>query len=469
MIRILNTYFYRMLRTLLFMASLFVFVAISCTKEKTITSKDAFLLTSDTVLHFDTVFTSARSITKQLKIFNINNQKLRINNLQLMGGATSFFKLNVSGTPGTQFSNIDIDGGDSLYVFVSVNIASSSQPLPFIIQDSIRIDFNGNTQFVKLDAYGQNAHFLRSTIITQNTTWTADLPYVLMDTFAVSKGVTLTVEKGTKIYCHANTPFYVDGTLQVNGTNDSSGAVTFLNDRLDAPYSVQPGTWQGIYFSSNSSNNILNYALIKNAVQGISADENSRVVLNGCKIDNCAEAGVAAYNSAITATNCLISNCGYNLYCIAGGNYVFVNCTIAAYTTQYLFHQYPSVTLSNTDENGAKTNPLKAMFQNCVVWGQDGQVKDEVATVQNGNAAFTVNFENTVYKSPAQNPSISYNNCLMNVDPLFKNIDKTNFVFDFHLSTSSPCIGAGKKNSLPIDLDGNLRTEIPDIGCYQFH
>ncbi len=464
-----NTYFYRMLRTLLFITSLFVFVAISCTKEKTITSKNAFLITSDTVLHFDTVFTSTRSITEQLKIFNINSQKLRISNLQLMGGAASFFKMNVSGTPGTQFSNINIDGGDSLYVFISVNVGASSQPLPFIIQDSIRIDFNGNTQFVKLDAYGQNAHFLRSNVITQNTTWTADLPYVLTDTFAVAKGVTLTVERGTKIYCHANTPFYLDGTLQVNGTNDSTGAVTFLNDRLDAPYSGQPGTWQGISFSSNSNNNVLNYAIIKNAVQGISADENSHVILNGCKIDNCAEAGVVTFNSVITATNCLISNCGYNLYCIAGGNYSFVNCTIAAYTTQYLFHQYPSVTLSNVDENSAKTNPLGVNFQNCIVWGQDGQVKDEVATVQNSNAAFNINFENTAYRSPAQNSSINYNNCLMNVDPAFKNIDITNSVFDFHLSESSPCIAAGKKNGLLIDLDGNLRMQTPDIGCYQFH
>ncbi len=457
-----------MLRMLFLMSLFFVFAVISCTKEKTITSKNAFLITSDTILHFDTVFTSTGSVTQQLKVFNINNQKLRISNLQLMGGAASFFKMNVSGTPGTQFSNIEVDGGDSLYVFVSVNVGASSQPLPFIIQDSIRIDFNGNTQFVKLDAYGQNAHFLRSTIITQNTTWTAGLPYVLLDTFAISKGATLTIEKGTKIYCAANTPLYVDGTLQVNGTNDSTGAVTFLNNRLDAPYSQQPGTWQGISFSSNSRNNVLNYAIIKNAVQGISADENSTIALNGCKIDNCAQTGVAAYNSSITATNCLLSNSGYNLYFIGGGSFTFINCTIAAYTTPYLFHQYPCVTLSNAAENGAKTNPLQALFQNCIVWGKNGQVTDEVATVKNSNAAFTVNFENAVYKSGAQNASINYNNCLMNVDPAFQKIDITNNLFDFHLGASSPCIGAGKKNGVLIDLDGNLRSGTPDIGCYQF-
>ena len=458
-----------MLRTLFFVFAPFVFIALSCTKEKTITSKNAFLITSDTILHFDTVFTSVGSITQQLKIFNINNQTLRISNVQLMGGSNSFFKMNVSGTPGTQFSNIDVDAGDSLYVFVSVNINPTSQQLPFIIQDSIRIDFNGNTQFVKLDAFGQNAHFLRSAILTQNTTWTNNLPYVLLDTFAVAKGATLTIEKGTKIYCGANTPFTVEGSLQVNGTNDSTGAVTFLNNRLDAPYSLQPGTWKGIYFTSQSTNNVLTFAIIKNALQGIAADEKSSVVLNECKIDNCAEQGIAAYNCNLTATNCLLTNCNYNLYCIAGGNYAFINCTLAAYSTQYLFHQYPAVTISNTDENGVKTNPLQALFQNCIVYGENGQVSDEVATFKNNAASFTVNFENTLYRSPAPNSSVSYTSCLMNVDPTFKNIDLTNNVFDFHLGASSPCINAGKKTAVVIDLDGNLRSEIPDIGCYEFH
>ena len=246
----------------------------ACTKEKGM-GNSALLFTSDTAVHFDTVFTSAGSITKTLKIFNGNNAPLRISNLELAGGAASLFKLNVSGEPGTQFTNVTLAANDSLYLFISVSINPTTASVPFIVEDSIRIDYNGNTQWVKLDAYGQNAHFLRSTILTQNTTWSGDLPYVLLDTFAVSKGVTLTIASGSKVYVHANTPFTVAGSLVVAGTNDSSGAVEFRNDRLDAPYNDQPGTWRGITIDAGSRDNTIRYAHIKNALEGIRADENS--------------------------------------------------------------------------------------------------------------------------------------------------------------------------------------------------
>lgn len=60
-----------------------------------------------------------------------------------MGGAGSVFKMNVDGTPGTQFSNIEIGANDSLYVFAQVNVNPSAANLPFILRDSIEVSFNG--------------------------------------------------------------------------------------------------------------------------------------------------------------------------------------------------------------------------------------------------------------------------------------------------------------------------------------
>lgn len=454
--RLVKPYFYCMMRALLF--SLLCFVLFSCSKEKFIDSKAAFIITSDTALHFNTVFTSVGSITKQLKIFNINNQKLRISNMQLMGGDASFFKMNVSGTPGTQFSDVDIEKGDSLYIFVSVNINPDSQLLPFLIKDSIRIDFNGNTQFVKLDAYGQNAHFLRSAIIQQNTIWTANLPYVLLDTFAVSAGATLTIEKGTQIYCNANTPFIVAGSLQVNGAADSTGRVTFRSNRLDLPYSAQPGSWRGIYFNENSVNNTLRNVTIENALQGIGL-KGSTVVLDGCIINNCAEAGITAFNSKVLATNCLVSNCSNNVVLDVANDYTFINCTIAAYSNQYLYHQNAAVTIQDAG----------AVFQNCIIYGEMETVTDEVDYQNSNGTTFNVHFENTLYKSATQNPLVLYSNCLQNVDPQFMTTDSENGIFNFHITASSPCIDAGKKNNLLLDLDGKPRNEVPDIGCFEFH
>ena len=80
----------------------------ACKKESIITSNDALLNTSVDTLHYDTVFTSVGSITKSFKIFNPNDQKIILSNVQLMGGATSYFKINADGIAGTKFNNIEI-------------------------------------------------------------------------------------------------------------------------------------------------------------------------------------------------------------------------------------------------------------------------------------------------------------------------------------------------------------------------
>lgn len=452
---------------LLTITALLLIIA-SCKKEKFITDKNAYLLTSDTVLHFDTVFSTVGSITRQLKIFNINDQKIRISDLQLMGGNSSFFKMNVSGSPGTVFSDIDLAAGDSLYVFVIVNAPANNQHLPFLLQDSIQIAYNGNTQYVKLDAYGQNAHFLRSVTITQDTTWSNDLPYVLLDSFSVAADATLKIEKGVHVFCHANTPFYVDGSLQINGGKDSADRVVFANDRLDPPYKDQPGTWEGLYFTPGSTGNVLNYTIIKNAKQGVAADDLSHVSLNQCIIDNCPGAGIITYNSTFKATNCLISNCSNNVYILGGGNYNFVNCTIASYNTKYFYHEYPVLSVSNAGNDGSTTNPLKAAFRNCIINGEtNNTVKDEVAINDQASSSFSMVFENTFYNSPAENPSVTYSNCLPLTDPLFKIIDQEQSIFDFHLQPGSPCINAGVPLGVNIDLDGNTRDAQPDIGSYE--
>jgi len=77
-------------------------------------------------------------------------------------GLASAYKINVDGTSGTQFNNIEIEANDSIYVFVTVSINQNSDQVPFVIRDSIQIVYNGNDRFVQVEAWGQNAHFLRN-------------------------------------------------------------------------------------------------------------------------------------------------------------------------------------------------------------------------------------------------------------------------------------------------------------------
>jgi hypothetical protein len=450
----------------LFFFIIFFTFTISCKKTSFITSSDALLFTSTDTLHFDTVFTGTGSITQSVKIFNANDQKLLVSNIQLAGGNNSPFKINVDGSPGVNFSNIEIAPNDSIYVFVAANINHNATNLPFLVQDSLQINYNGNVQWVQFDAYGQNARFLRNAIVTRDTSWNNDLPVVLLGPLTVTQGKTLTISKGVQVYCHADAKIIVNGSLQING--ETSERVTFAGDRLDDYYKDLPASWQGIIFSESSGNSIIDNADLKNAkdaivVNGLS-NTGFKLSLNGCMVKNASGPGILSNNSSINAINCLIYNCGSNIQIIAGGNYNFTNCTVAGYSTDFVSHSSPVLNISNTDSSN-QTFSLNANFTNSIFYGEEGIVTDEIAVQQSGNTPFTLNFENDLYKG--NTPAGNFVNCIQNVDPLFVNIDAGKNEFDFHLQPVSPCINAGKKVGVVTDLVGNPRNSIPDIGCYE--
>src|SRR5688572_30256062 len=80
-------------------------MAIGCKKESFTNSTEAKLIIGNDSLRFDTVFTTAGSVTQYFLIKNENKQKINISNVQLMGGNASAFKMNVDGSQGTQFTN----------------------------------------------------------------------------------------------------------------------------------------------------------------------------------------------------------------------------------------------------------------------------------------------------------------------------------------------------------------------------
>ena len=358
-------------------------IIFSCKKESFITSPQAKISTSADTLKFDTVFTSAGSVTQSFKIFNNNNQKLRLSQVKLSGGSSSAFKINVDGTSATEVDNIEINANDSIYVFVQVNVNPSAGNLPFLIQDSILISYNGNQKFVQLQAYGQNAIFLNSIELTGNATWNKTLPYVILGGILIDSNATLTIQQGTRIYLHANAPFLVDGTLIVNGTKQDS--VVFSGDRLDPDYKDLPAGWPGIFFSSSSKDNYLTHAIIKNAYQGIIAQDlsvnaNPKITLSQCIIDNIYDVGVLGINTNIYADNCLISNCGSNILLELGGDYRFINCTVASYNNFFITHKNAVLQVSNAAMQGGVVynSTLNAFFQNCIFWGDGGNVDDEI-------------------------------------------------------------------------------------------
>ena len=228
-----------------------ILTIMSCKKTGIIADINASVYTSADSLHFDTVFTTTGSVAQFVKIFNNNDQNLVLNNIQLMGGKTSYFSMNVDGVAGTSFSNIEIAPNDSVYIFVKVSVDANNKQLPFLVQDSIQYTYNGNTRWIQLDAYGRNAIYLRNKVIAKDTTFTDSLPVVILGGLYILPSKTLTIEAGTQIYAHADAAIQVYGTIIANG--DNINRICFQCDRLDDPYSKYSGSWPGIYFHQNGA------------------------------------------------------------------------------------------------------------------------------------------------------------------------------------------------------------------------
>lgn len=452
----------------------FILLITACKKESFITGKDAYIRLSEDTLHFDTVFTELGSTTQFLKIFNVNDQKLKLSSVELMGGASSFFKLNVDGVAGTRFTNIELEANDSLYLFATVKIDPNIANLPFLVRDSVKIEFNGNIKWLQLEAYGKNARFMRGYTVTKDSTLHSDLPIVILDSLTVMEGVTLTIEKGANLFIHPNAPISIKGSLQATG--DTSNKIVFQGIRIDEPYKNYPGGWPGIYFAPSSKNNLLKYCVLKNAYQGVALENPStninskKLVLEQCILDNIYDKAIVCSNSSFSATNCLISNVGFGLYIVSGGNYTINHCTFVSLGTSFISHKESLITLSNTNADKTNSNPLKLTIDNSIIYGEGGFVDDEIDVPINTSDVFSAKMNNVVYKQKTVFNDFIISKSYDNINPQFDSIDISKRYFNFRLKNGSPCIDSAKISSplVQIDLDGHPRSDgLPDIGCYE--
>ncbi len=464
----------------------------SCKKDELLTDTGATLEFSDDTLLFDTVFATLGSVTKNMRVFNTYDQPLKITSIKLAGGAQSNFRLNVNGVAGTEFHDLTIRAGDSIWIFAEVTIDPNQQLLPYVLHDSVVFETNGNIQDVDLVAWGQNAHFIvanKSLGINSNSlkyalldtnlhaqiTWDSILPYVVYGGYAVIDSTqTLTMQPGTKVYFSNGSGLWVykDGTLKVKGTKDAP--VTFQGTRLDGNYKEEPGQWDRIWIN-DGGNNEIDYAIIKNAFVGIQTEVISepvlaqKLTLSNTIIRNMSGMGILARNSDITAYNCIVSNCGQ--YCAAltiGGSYSFTHCTFADYW-RLSQRGTPAVHLDNYYTNSADQAVgvalTKADFFNNIIYG-NGDNELEVDTVISAASNYT--FKNLLVKADYKHltNNANFTAITRNQDPLFND----SYYNDYTLKTGSPAIDAGDPayavGGAATDIFGKPRVT-PDLGAIE--
>lgn len=473
----------------------------SCKKDKFLMTGGELRFSVDTLI-FDTVFTTLGSFTAQVKIYNPNKTKVNVSSIRMedKNGNTPYI-INVNGVASNNVKDVEIPANDSIYVFATVNIdPTDTTNNPFVVLDNLIATLNGKDFSIPFLAYGQNAYYIVDSTISGTHTWKTDKPYVIIHNAAVDQNSSLTIPAGCRVYVHGDSRLIVLGTLKVKGTKADS--VVFQSDRLDRKYYGNvgyPGEWGGLYFTTTSKDNEIEYAIIKNcggstrlgessftpaAIQinydtiGTSGGANFyQLRLINTIIENSIGYGILAFGSTLYAENCLVNTCGAQ--CMAafeGGRYDMNNCTFVTYGTDKVSHtDNPVMALLNyRDVSNSQyvVGPLICELNNCAVWGS---LETEFFADSRGNTnlndTFAVVLNNCLIKNKDGVPKgVVANNCIVNEDPKFK--DYANW--DYHPAEGSPLINAGTNTPTQTftpptkDLDDKPRDGQIDIGCYEY-
>ena len=451
-------------------------------------SPDLKLEFSNDSVIFDTVFTSLGSATHRLMVHNTSGSRIKISSIVLATGESSAYRINVDGESGISFHDVEIDGGDSIYVFIRVTIDPSDLNNPFVVEDELLFSTNTNDQAVKLVAWGQNANYIvADTYITgfpefkivadslETVHWTSEKPYVVYGYAVINSYGTLIIDEGTKVYFHENSGLwaYSDGLLKVNGTLENP--VYFQGDRLESFYEDLPGQWDRIWLmeAMPGEDHEIHNAIIQNGFIGLQAESFLRPAENLLKLDNVVVQNMKGmglftriYN--VTGENVVVANCGGYCMAITGGGYFdFKHTTVANYWS-YSVRNTPAVYLNNflidTSEQYIPY-PIDFTMGNSIIYGSN---ENEFITemIADADSAYYINHVNLKTIVNTSNEDY-FNAILKNEDPLFLDYN----INDYRLDSLSPARKIGDlqiASEVPFDIAGTQRTEDPDLGAYQF-
>ena len=469
----------------LFSAALLVALVGTTSCKKTVFYSSSNLSFSADTLVFDTVFTTVGSTTQQFRIYNNDSKAVTIQQIELMGGTASPFRINVDGTSGINMSNIDLGGNDSLFVFVEVTLDINGGVLPLVIEDSIRFRTNGVDQYVHLAVWGQDAYF-HTTIFSQGIydlnsgIWPNDKPHVIYGAAIIDSAESLTIQQGTDIFLHNGSYlFNYKGELHIEGT--ATSPVTLQGDRLESYYDDVAGSFYGIYMQEALPSTI-NYAIIRNGTSGVHlfsedpANVDYTLKMSNTIIQNCASYGLFLYAGArVKAENCLIAKNGIHAFVVLeGGDFNFNNCHLVGYNDAG--NAGAAVGISNHYYRDGATyldDIDEGTITNSVIFGN---MEHELVfdTIPEVGIVLNFLFDNNVIKSATEF-----------TDPFFLNTDWNTVatypqfadvaLYDFTYS-AGPLLdqGASIQNTIPeatwTSLNGNPRPTGGgrDIGAFEF-
>lgn len=422
---------------------------------------------STDTIRFDTLLTSKGSITKRMKIYNPNDNAVELDRITLGKSSSSDYTITVNGQKGKEIEEEIIFGGDSLLVLVEVLIDPQDEDLPFLVKDSVVVEYNQTSNNVKLVAWGQDAVFLDREFIECDVIWTAARPYVIYDTVLVDENCTLTVQEGARIFIDNNSALAVLGSLQIQGSAENK--VTISNTRFDPDFEVAPGQWNTILFAEGSFNNVIDHAIIKNGVVGLRVgtpdeDNDYDLTVSNTTIAHMSSSGILAFSSDIYAYNTEIFDCQTELIGnYLGGNYVYEHCTFSNQPSSFFIRDDASVIISDNIvvENGALTEPLTFSMTNSIVWGGE---EEEILVSLTGEVSVEIEITNNIIKT--EDTIWEELGNVISQEDNYPGFYAPSF-YNYQLDSLSNARDKAVESTLDYDIIGTLRDELPDIGAYE--
>lgn len=474
----------------------FTYFFLSCFDEQDVDASDVNISFSIDTLRFDTVFTTAGSVTRQFKIYNHSAENIILGSIQLAQGNNSKFRINVDGISSNDAENVRILANDSIYVFVEVTI-DPDEPVsisPFIINEELIVLTSDGSKKLVLEAWGQNANYfpskdaagslIRLTCNNGTVQWDDAKPYVIYGLLFIDS-CGLYIAPGTKIYVHGGLGRLDDGIFNdggllfmENGFIASKGTlenpIIFQGDRLESEYRDVEGQWAGIRLLPLSKGNIFEHTIIRNSIIGVRADSASSMSMTSCIIQNTSNVGLIGINANILLDNSLIyGNNAQSIAFVSGGNYRLRHNTIANYLNQAPAMYLDNFTCLNSDCSSVQIDPLVVSIENSIIIGSNNDELDIIDFTEGADAeAFQLSISNTIIRVDELKSTIDLSaycsDCIeYSNQSLFVDVDEN----DYRLDSLSMALNVGKYISdLPLDLAGTLRDEAnPDLGCFEFN
>lgn len=463
----------RLFPAILTIAGFFGLILSSCISDAVSTSSSDILAFSRDTVSFDTVFTDLGTPTARLIVFNRNKKGVEISSIRLRQ-EDSPFSINVDGRSGKTFSDVEIRGNDSIYMFIECYLPETASSEPYLVEDELEFVTNGVTQTIRLEAYGQNVTRLRASRISSDVTLGPDRPIVVFDSLVVDPQGVLRILPDTRLLFHDGAELIVHGRIEAVG--EPGKLIQMRGDRLDnvlpdVGYDILAGQWKGVRISRESFDNRLEYVDMRSTVEGLMLDScvdmsRSKLLIRNSWLHNSQGSVLTAKYSKVDAYGVCFSEAADAVVNLTGGEYHFVQCTFA---NNYLFSAImnPIVSLYHLLPEHIYDNDhplMRASFENSIIYGIASDLNEGDLT---GSEVF---FRNVSLKSAGDNDE-NFIDCLWDTDPLFLT-DRPAYYFNYHVEPDSPVIGMGNPAFLNeeslIDIDGvnRLSDGNPTLGAY---